>query len=35
MDGSLIPGAIGVNPFLTITAIAEHCIHEIVENDFK
>ena len=35
MDGSLIPGATGVNPFLTITAIAEHCIHEIVENDFK
>lgn len=34
MDGSLIPGAIGVNPFLTITAIAEHCIHEIVEKDF-
>lgn len=33
-DGSLIPGSIGVNPFLTITALAEHCIEDIIEKDF-
>lgn len=33
-DGALIPASIGVNPFLTITAIAEHCIHDIIEKDF-
>lgn len=35
MDGSLIPGAIGVNPFLTITAIAEYCMDDIIKKDFK
>lgn len=34
MDGALIPGAIGVNPFLTITAVAEYCMHHILKNDF-
>src|SRR5690606_11376283 len=33
-DGALIPAGIGVNPFLTITAVAEHCIHKIIEEDF-
>ena len=31
MDGSLIPGTIGVNPFMTITAIAEYCIENLIE----
>lgn len=35
MDGSLIHGAIGVNPFLTITAVAEHCISNILLKDFE
>ncbi len=34
IDGSLIPGTIGVNPFLTITAIAEYCIENIIKKDF-
>lgn len=34
IDGSLVPGAIGVNPFLTITAIAEYCIEDIIAKDF-
>jgi len=34
VDGSLIPGTIGVNPFVTITAIAEYCMEEILEKDF-
>lgn len=34
IDGSLIPGTIGVNPFVTITAIAEYCMEHILENDF-
>lgn len=33
-DGALIPGTVGVNPFLTITALAEHCIHDIIKKDF-
>ncbi|MFW7382152.1 MAG: GMC oxidoreductase [Oligoflexus sp.] len=32
-DGSLIPGNIGVNPFLTITALAERNIERIVYDD--
>jgi cholesterol oxidase len=32
-DGSLIPGAIGVNPFVTITALAERNIARIVAED--
>ncbi|MEO6903997.1 MAG: GMC oxidoreductase [Bacteroidia bacterium] len=35
IDGSLIPGTIGVNPFLTITALAEHCIEKIIKDDFS
>ncbi|QGK73822.1 GMC oxidoreductase [Flavobacterium sp. SLB02] len=31
IDGSLIPGTIGVNPFMTITAIAEYCIENLIE----
>jgi cholesterol oxidase len=34
-DGSLIPGSIGVNPFLTITALAERNIADILTNDVK
>ena len=30
IDGSLIPGTIGVNPFMTITAIAEYCIENLI-----
>lgn len=33
-DGALVPASIGVNPFLTITAIAEYCMEEILKNDF-
>lgn len=34
IDGSLIPGTIGVNPFVTITALAEYCIENIINEDF-
>src|SRR5690606_10960581 len=34
IDGSLIPGTIGVNPFLTITALAEYCIEHIISEDY-
>ncbi|MEI9958904.1 MAG: GMC oxidoreductase [Ferruginibacter sp.] len=34
IDGSLVPGSIGVNPFLTITALAEYCIEHIIAADF-
>jgi len=33
-DGALVPASIGVNPFLTITAIAEYCMDEIIKKDF-
>ncbi|TQF74303.1 GMC family oxidoreductase [Rhodococcus spelaei] len=33
MDGSLVPGNVGVNPFVTITALAERNIANIVAND--
>ncbi|MGK5641570.1 GMC oxidoreductase [Streptomyces sp. URMC 126] len=32
-DGALIPGSLGVNPFLTITALAERNIERIVRQD--
>lgn len=35
VDGSLIPGTIGVNPFVTITAIAEYCVENIIREDFS
>lgn len=35
LDGSLIPGTVGVNPYVTITAIAEYCIENILQEDFK
>ncbi|WP_019948422.1 FAD-dependent oxidoreductase [Hymenobacter aerophilus] len=35
LDGSLIPGTIGVNPFVTITAIAEYCLEHIIREDFS
>lgn len=35
MDGSLIPGSIGVNPLLTITALAERNIEEIITTDLS
>ncbi|AZA82315.1 GMC family oxidoreductase [Chryseobacterium lactis] len=35
LDGSLIPGTIGVNPFVTITAITEYCIENLIkQNEF-
>ncbi len=34
LDGSLIPGTVGVNPFVTITAVAEYCIENIIRRDF-
>lgn len=34
-DGALVPASIGVNPFLTITALAEYCMDEIIQNDFQ
>ncbi|MGV8963582.1 MAG: GMC oxidoreductase, partial [Candidatus Saccharimonadaceae bacterium] len=33
-DGAFVPMSIGVNPFLTITALAEYCMEEIVKSDF-
>jgi cholesterol oxidase len=30
MDGSLVPGSIGVNPFVTITALAERNIKQVL-----
>ncbi len=35
MDGSLIPGNISVNPFVTITALAERNIEEIIKSDIQ
>jgi cholesterol oxidase len=32
-DGSLVPGSIGVNPFLTITALAERGMARILAED--
>jgi cholesterol oxidase len=32
-DGSLIPGSIGVNPFVTITALAERNIRHVLQHD--
>lgn len=34
IDGALIPASIGVNPFVTITALAEYCMEDIVAKDF-
>ncbi|MFJ9417891.1 GMC oxidoreductase [Streptomyces sp. NPDC101227] len=34
-DGALIPGSIGVNPFVTITALAERNIERIIAEDVK
>ena len=35
IDGSLVPGGLGVNPFLTITALAERNIEHIIKTDFQ
>ena len=32
-DGSLVPGSIGVNPFVTITALAERNVERIIKED--
>lgn len=34
IDGALVPATIGVNPYVTITAIAEYCIETIISEDF-
>ncbi|WP_343975365.1 GMC oxidoreductase [Kribbella koreensis] len=34
-DGSLIPGSIGVNPFVTITALAERNIARVLATDLR
>ncbi|KAB1979580.1 GMC oxidoreductase [Streptomyces triticiradicis] len=34
-DGSLIPGSIGVNPFVTITALAERNVERVIREDVK
>ncbi len=34
IDGSLIPGAATVNPFVTITALAERNIEKLRATDF-
>lgn len=31
LDGSLIPASIGVNPFLTITALVEYCMENLLK----
>ena len=33
VDGSLIPGSIGVNPFVTITALAERNVEKVIAED--
>lgn len=33
LDGSLIPGTIGVNPFVTIVALTEYCIENLIQNN--
>ncbi|MFG2952543.1 GMC oxidoreductase [Streptomyces sp. NPDC048291] len=33
-DGSLVPGNIGVNPFVTITALAERAMERVLAEDF-
>lgn len=35
IDGSLLPGSTGVNPFVTITALAERNIEEIITTDLQ
>ncbi|MER6912991.1 GMC oxidoreductase [Streptomyces sp. NPDC000594] len=35
VDGSLVPGSIGVNPFVTITALAERNMERIIEEDLR
>jgi cholesterol oxidase len=34
-DSSLIPGSIGVNPFVTITALAERNIERVIAQDLR
>lgn len=33
VDGSLVPGSLGVNPFVTITALAERNMTRILAED--
>ncbi len=34
-DGSLIPGSVGVNPFVTITALAERNLDRVISQDIQ
>lgn len=34
VDGALVPATIGVNPYVTITALAEYCLEHIIDHDF-
>ncbi len=34
-DGSLIPGALGANPFVTITALAERNVERVIAQDIR
>ncbi|RNL70822.1 GMC oxidoreductase [Streptomyces sp. I6] len=34
-DGALVPGSVGVNPFLTITALAERNIERVLAEDYQ
>lgn len=32
MDGAVIPGCVGINPFLTISAVSERAVHHLAED---
>lgn len=34
-DGALLPGSVGVNPFVTITAVAERNVARVLAEDIQ